>query len=181
MKKHSWSSVTSVSNLSSVKMQLMNRLVSSAILLAPVLAAPNLVPATTTNSASPAVLFKPSPGDSINDCGDSSFENDTSNASPTADDCEMIARNIAGGGTWEVPFSGQHQLVQYGSCAFGVQWNGNTATHYYVGNQDIMDLINSAVTMFEWNGLVGARGVMNCESDELNAMGGNVLWGLYHN
>lgn len=37
---------------------------------------------------------------SINDCGDSSFINQSSGGSPKVSDCQQITRNIAGGGTW---------------------------------------------------------------------------------
>lgn len=37
---------------------------------------------------------------SVNDCGDSTFVNQSSGGSPTVSDCQQIARNIAGGGTW---------------------------------------------------------------------------------
>jgi hypothetical protein len=157
---------------------------AAAIFVTSVWAAPQGSPATTTNGASPVVLFTPSPGNSVNDCGDSSFQNESSSGSPTVNDCLQIATNIAGGGTWTVSTIGspQHQLVQYGTCAFGVTWNGsNQASTYYIGNQDIIDLIHSSINMFQWNGLVGSKGVMNCKSDEEGASGGNVLWGLYHN
>ena len=39
---------------------------------------------------------------SINNCGDSSFINQSSGGSPRVSDCQQIARNIAGRGTWEV-------------------------------------------------------------------------------
>ena len=37
---------------------------------------------------------------SINNCGDSTFVNQSSGGSPRVEDCLRIARNIAGGGTW---------------------------------------------------------------------------------
>lgn len=141
-------------------------------------AAPPPAPGTTRNANSPAVIFTAgSPGDWINDCGDSSFTNRSSGGSPRVDDCRQIAANINGGGTWEVEnFAGsQHQLVQYGTCAFGVQGTGaSNSVYFYVGNSDIIDLINSSIDKFQWNGLVGSEGVMNCQP------GQDVKWGLYH-
>lgn len=37
---------------------------------------------------------------SINDCADSSFENQSSSGSPKISDYQQMAANIAGGGTW---------------------------------------------------------------------------------
>lgn len=78
--------------------------------------------------------------DSINDCYDSSFENQTSDASPLVSDCQQIAVNIADGGTWSTGDAGyQRQLVQYGTCALGVSGDFQ-AQVFYVGNQDIIDV-----------------------------------------
>jgi hypothetical protein len=91
-------------------MQFTNMLPATlTMLLTLVAAAP-----TTVNQRSSAVIFTAE--SSINDCGNSSFENESSGASPTVSDCRQIAANIAGGGTWEVEnLAGeQHQLVQYG-------------------------------------------------------------------
>ncbi|PPQ75191.1 hypothetical protein CVT24_010130 [Panaeolus cyanescens] len=135
--------------------------------------------------------------DSVNDCGTSTFDNQTSGASPRVDDCLTIARNIAGGGSWvcyfwffiiawaltvlkAVALLAQHQLVQYGTCAFGVQAGFYLGvTNFKVGNSDIIDLINDSVRMFQWNGLVGSKGTMACQSDP-SQLPIIVDWGLYH-
>lgn len=77
---------------------------------------------------------------SVNDCGDSTFVNKSSGGSPLVADCQVITRNIAGGGTWH-PGAGGYwvQLVQYGTCAFGVQGESEAAVAN-VGNQDIIDV-----------------------------------------
>jgi hypothetical protein len=49
---------------------------------------------------------------------------------------------------------------------------------YKVGNQDIIDLINDSVSKFQRDGLVGSKGVMNCQQLGLDLT--YVLWGLYH-
>lgn len=67
--------------------------------------------------------------------------------------------------------------MSYGTCAFGVQSFDVGATWYNVGNQDIIDLINSSIQKFTWNGLVGSKGNMHCQGDK---NGGSVDWGLYH-
>lgn len=119
--------------------------------------------------------------DSIGYCDTSSFENETSGASPSADDCRQIAANIADDGDWTVGGYGvQHQLVQYESCAFGVE--SSDWTVYKVGNQDIIDLINDSISQYESDGKIGSKGTMKCK----HAVGGDgntpsVTWGLYHN
>ncbi|KAF2830339.1 hypothetical protein CC86DRAFT_402385 [Ophiobolus disseminans] len=118
--------------------------------------------------------------DSINDCGDSSFENQSSGGSPKVSDCQQMARNIAGGGTWTTTFYLQRTLVTHKTCAFGVysQGSSNTGTAFNVGNQDIIDLVNTSIAKFQWNGLVGAKGKMPCEG--VRADWADVEWGLYH-
>lgn len=126
------------------------------------------------------------PRNSINDCGDSSFESTTSAGSPHKTDCEQLARNIASGGTWTFNSGGtQWQLASYGSCAFGAQ----TAClpHHCpaggilvkIGNQDIINVITESVKEFtNADGLVGAKGIMDCQEvgdDHPIA----VLWGIY--
>lgn len=94
---------------------------------------------------------------SINDCGDSTFVNQSSGGSPKVPDCQQLAKNINGGGTWTIWPTGQHQLAQYGTCAFGAETDAGWAN---IGNQDIIDLINSSIQRFQWNGLVGSKGRM---------------------
>jgi hypothetical protein len=61
--------------------------------------------------------------------------------------------------------------------AFGVR--GTTNRYYFiVGNQDIIDLINDSVNRFQWNGLVGSRGDMQCRV--VGSGQDAVSWGLYH-
>ncbi|KAH7129015.1 putative necrosis-inducing factor-domain-containing protein [Dactylonectria macrodidyma] len=117
---------------------------------------------------------------SINDCGDSTFINQSSGGSPTVNDCRQIAYNIRNGGTWTVGAGGEHhQLVQYGTCAFGAQGDGSINAAY-IGNQDIIDLINSSIDKFQWNGLVGAKGSMGCQSLKGLVGGATMNWGIYH-
>lgn len=84
----------------------------------------------------------------INDCGDSTFINRSSGGSPRVADCEQLARNIAGDGTWTVDDSAQHQLAQYGTCAFGVTVHSDGAWYAYIGNEDIRDLIFDSIKRF---------------------------------
>jgi hypothetical protein len=80
-------------------------------------------------------------------------------------------------GTWTVQLGSQHQLVQYGTCAIVVGANPGSGT-VHVGYQDIIDLINTSINKFSYQGKVGAKGVTSCQG----ALGGNptVNWGLYH-
>ncbi|KAF4464653.1 hypothetical protein FALBO_8509 [Fusarium albosuccineum] len=106
-------------------------------------------------------------------CGDSSFENQTSGASPRVVDCQQLNYNIRNGGTWFVGGS-QRQLASYGDCAFGARVNAGPACWArWVGNQDIIDLINDSIARYGGNGLVGAKGEMKCNG------GCTVDWGLY--
>ncbi|KAK3936951.1 hypothetical protein QBC46DRAFT_461157 [Diplogelasinospora grovesii] len=116
----------------------------------------------------------------VNDCGTSTFVDQTSSASPLVADCLQIVKNIEGtSGEWEVEnaLGDQHQLVQSGTCKFGVQGMGkNGNINFHVGSQDIVDIINQAVKQFGGSGQVGAEGDMTCNGD---VKGQDVQWGLY--
>ncbi|KAK9358199.1 putative necrosis-inducing factor-domain-containing protein [Lipomyces starkeyi] len=118
---------------------------------------------------------------SVNDCGDSTFIDGSSSASPTVADCLQIATNIAGGGTWTVSqMSSFKTLATYGTCAFGVvaaPGQGGMDL-FHVGNQDIIDLINSSNELFNWNGLMGASGQMPCQQVGFGPL--NINWAIYH-
>ncbi|KAJ5605485.1 hypothetical protein N7510_008266 [Penicillium lagena] len=116
--------------------------------------------------------------DSINDCGASTFVDQTTGGSPTVSDCQQMIDNIADGGSWEVPDTAQRQLVQYGTCAFGAQQDSDGGI-IYVGNSDIIDLVTTAIDLFQWEGLVGATGDMPCNI--VGASTSNTTWGLYYN
>lgn len=122
---------------------------------------------------------------SVNDCGDSTFVNQSSEGSPLISDCLQIAANIAGGGTWttyEGADINPRQIVSYGTCVMDVKGNTPNDGSFNVGNQDIIDLINSAVDMFAFDGKVGAIGNMNCQGwlSFSEAYTSNVDWRLYH-
>jgi hypothetical protein len=130
-------------------------------------------------SENPAALLLAKRGQE-NTCGDSTFENKSSPASPKVSDCQTIARNIAGGGKWTVGAGGEHhQLVQFGTCAFGAQGAGSDMNSAFIGNTDIIDLINDSIRRFEWNGLVGASGVVGCRSMTGLVGGVRMRWGIY--
>lgn len=139
-----------------------------ATLFASTLAAP-----VTVNPAAPSEILK---RDSINDCEDSSFQNDTSTASPLVADCLQLAANIAGGGTWTLRGTdGSRSLAWYGTCIFGA----STTWPVKVGNQDIIDMINTSVDRFQWNGLIGASGSVDCQNEAFSGTN-TIQWGIYH-
>ncbi|CAK7212940.1 hypothetical protein SCUCBS95973_001630 [Sporothrix curviconia] len=115
-----------------------------------------------------------------NDCQSSSFIDQTSDASPSVDDCQHIIDNIVGTtGEWTTQVVGenQRQLVSYGSCKFGVQAtdeHGNV--NFKVAAQDIVDIITDAISQFGGSGKVGAKGYMDC-SGNINSQ--DIEWGLY--
>jgi Pathogen effector len=164
-----------------VKMKSLKGLAALAMFFSSMSAAPISSADITSNQSSPSVLFKRAlDNNSIRDCGDSSYDNQTSGASPTGGDCIQITKNIAGGGSWEVESSSgdQHQLVQYGSCALGVQGHTGGGSLFHVGNQDIINIIYESINKYMTNGLVGSKGTMTCQGE----IGGDVTvdWGLYH-
>jgi hypothetical protein len=152
-------------------------LAAFAVLLAAAVAAPLDTTVTTSNGVAPAVLFQSNFPSSNDECGASTFINNSSPASPTVSDCLRIASNIALGGTWQVSVANLHKIVQYGTCAFGVTAVVGENVLFHVGNQDIIDLIHSSIDMFQWDGLVGAQGQMWCNPK----MSEKVQWEIYHN
>lgn len=114
-------------------------------------------------------------------CGDSTFEDQTSGASALVDDCRTIIRNIEGDATTDftTPVVGKNQreLVHFGTCSFGVEAtkvDGNS--EFYVGGQDIIDIINEAIKRFGGSGKVGAKGDMRCNGIIKQQ---DVKWGIY--
>jgi hypothetical protein len=105
-------------------------------------------------------VTKPSPSD----CESSSFVDQTSDASPSVDDCMGIVNNIKGTqGEWEVEnaIGTQHQIVQYGDCKFGIQGlNKKGNVDFNIGAQDIVDIITTSIQMFGGGGKIGAKGDM---------------------
>ncbi len=117
-----------------------------------------------------------------NDCGTSTFVGATSSGSPLIDDCRVIIKNIQGTqGEWTFDnvFGTQKAGPSWGTCTFGAQGeDANGSAAFYIGAQDIIDLINSAIEQFGSNGLVGASGTMTCRGN-INQVP-DVLWGIYH-
>lgn len=112
-------------------------------------------------------------------CGDSSFEDQTSEASPLASDCLTIIRNIQGtDGSWNTFIEQQRTIVTFGSCKLGVTGKGRKGnSNFDVGAQDVVDLIRESIKKFARDdGRVGAKGKMQCNG---NIKKQDVEWGLY--
>ena len=115
------------------------------------------------------------------ECGDSTFENQSSDASPNVKDCRAIIENIKGNGDtdWTTQVAGkkQREIAKAGSCSFGVEAtevHGNI--NFKVGGQDVIDIINEAIKRFGGSGKVGAKGNMKCNG---NIKSQPVKWGIY--
>ena len=120
---------------------------------------------------------------SINDCGASTFLNQGSDGSPLVADCKTINRNIAGGGTFEVG-CGEGQLVKakFGTCQWAAKCTPQGLNNAFIGNQDIIDTINSSIQKFGARSppKVGSKGVMNCQSIQGGGLSQKITWYLYH-
>ncbi|KAB5522068.1 putative necrosis-inducing factor-domain-containing protein [Coniochaeta sp. 2T2.1] len=118
-------------------------------------------------------------------CGPSTFEDATSSTSPLASDCLIIAKNVRLGGKWNVESvtGNQHQLVQFGTCAFGVEPKDRKGGYFEIGNLDIIDIIQDSVNKFadKHGGKVNSAGETDCKGS-LAATGSSykVRWGIYH-
>ncbi|CAK7233697.1 hypothetical protein SCUCBS95973_008685 [Sporothrix curviconia] len=114
------------------------------------------------------------------DCQSSSFIDETSDGSPSVDDCMQIVNNIIGtNGEWTTQVVGKNQreLVSYGSCKFGVQAtdeHGNV--NFQVAAQDIVDIITDSISKFGGSGKIGAKGYMDCDGN-INSQ--DIEWGIY--
>ncbi|KAF3392821.1 hypothetical protein F1880_008720 [Penicillium rolfsii] len=113
-------------------------------------------------------------------CGDSTFIDQGSGASPLVEDCKQIIKNIEGtdGDYNTSPLEKQRQLLHYGTCHFGVTGKGiNGNVSFKTGNQDVIDIINDAIKKFgRSDGRIGAKGTMQCQG---NIKEQTVDWGIY--
>jgi hypothetical protein len=141
-------------------------------------------PTPGVSDASAEVLFTRAAAKKVNDCADSSFINKSSGGSPLISDCQKIASNIAAGGTWTIGCGGgasaERTYATYGTCAVGAHCSFSTSDAAYIGNQDTIDIINSSIQKFSWQGKVGAQGVMGCQSINNRDHSLEVTWGIYH-
>lgn len=129
-----------------------------------------------SNSSAPGYPCNPLQG--VTKCSGYTYQDETSSASPKVSDCQTIVKNIQGtNGEWTTGIGGQRDIASFGSCNFGVQNSGVTGdVTFYTGSQDIVNIINQAISQYASNGLVGAKGYMECGGD---AGSQKVEWGLY--
>ncbi|KAI0600570.1 putative necrosis-inducing factor-domain-containing protein [Biscogniauxia sp. FL1348] len=113
-----------------------------------------------------------------NFCGVSSFEDRTSDGSPSSSDCECVR-------DWSAAHKGYYSInksdadtffpvITCGTCRFGVDTSNFFGAH--VGNKDIVDVVSTALSLFPSGGRVGAYGEMGCENSFVTA---GTRWGLY--
>jgi hypothetical protein len=105
----------------------------------------------------------------------------TDKYSPLAADCIELAHRISGEGEWKFSSLGihlWHQLVEWGTCAFGCRISAIEALGL-IGNQDIIDIIVDSVRDFTLDGKVAAKMRMDCR----NTAGFTDVWtdcAIYH-
>ena len=121
----------------------------------------------------------------ISNCAESTFEDTTSAGSPLISDCLVMASNIVRTSAVDRPvwmvesfIKQQHQLVQFGTCAFGVQGGKKGDLTFRVGNQDIIDIVHDAIKKFGRDSRVGAKGEMTCNAAVFPP---RISWGIYKN
>ncbi|KAJ3471898.1 hypothetical protein MRS44_001997 [Fusarium solani] len=134
---------------------------------------------TTSKGSSP---YYPCDIPGKNECGDSTFENETSDKSSLLKDYESIIKNIEGDGgtkwTTQVVGKNQRKIAAAGTCAFGVEAtkvDGNV--NFAFGGQDLIDIINTAVEKYNKDGKIGATGDFHCIG---NVKQQPVHWAIYH-
>ncbi|GLA49848.1 hypothetical protein CBS147343_3007 [Aspergillus niger] len=115
------------------------------------------------------------------ECGGLTFVDQTSDAPPKVEDCRQIIKNIEGDATtaWTTQVVGhnQREIASHASCHFGVEaTKTNGSVNFKVGGQDVIDIINDAIAKFARDGLIGAKGNMDCNG---NVKSEPVLWGIY--
>lgn len=111
-------------------------------------------------------------------CGETTFENQGSDASPLVSDCLQIIKNIEGtDGQWNTFIEQQRAIAKSGSCSFGVTGKGRKGnSNFDVGAQDVIDIIRDSVKMYGTTGKVGAKGTMQCNGNIKKQF---VEWGIY--
>ncbi|OAA81632.1 Glycoside hydrolase [Akanthomyces lecanii RCEF 1005] len=115
-------------------------------------------------------------------CGDSTLENQTSDASPLVSGCKEMVRMLEDRELptrWPHvgPLEKQSEICSHKSCKFGVTGKGiHGNVDFKVGAQDVIDLVKDSITKFGGDGRVGSKGTMNCKGNLKNQ---KVDWGLY--
>jgi len=99
-----------------------------------------------------------------NYCGDSTF-NGLGYPWAYVSDCQQLAANIVGDGSWVIPGTNHwHGIASYGTCGFFARSGHANVAISNIGNEDLRDLIRDSINKFQGNGVVGAQGGMPCKS-----------------
>ncbi|KAH6644936.1 hypothetical protein BKA67DRAFT_541932 [Truncatella angustata] len=99
-----------------------------------------------------------------NKCGDTTWDMGTSATSPLASDCDALVKWMEGG-TGGVMLSGlktdgPNLVHREGSCSFMV--TPESAGPFYVGRDDMADLVRDSVARWARDGRVGGGGATRC-------------------
>ncbi|KAK3897850.1 putative necrosis-inducing factor-domain-containing protein [Staphylotrichum tortipilum] len=105
----------------------------------------------------------------LDKCGGSTFTGETSSGSPLIVDCQQLANNLSGSGSWWFyVWAGTKELARYGTCRFMSYTVADFGVS--VGDLDVKDLIRNSIAKVGRDGRVGAKGSMNCYP------GGDAVW-----
>ncbi|KAF2168013.1 glycoside hydrolase family 18 protein [Zasmidium cellare ATCC 36951] len=128
----------------------------------------------TSDPAYPCVALQ-----GLTECRSYTFTDATSDASPLVSDCKDIITNIQGTtGEWTTDITDDRKIVSAGACNMDVKANNEKGdVSFHVGAQDVINIINQAISQFSSNGKVGASGTMTCDGNVNSNQG--VTWGLY--
>jgi hypothetical protein len=131
----------------------------------------------TVNRNDPLYPCLPLPGKT--ECWDFTFEDRTSDASPSVSDCQGIINEVQGSvQNWERNIGPHTDVAEKGACKVGVESGiPNGPVVYWVGDQDVVNIVAESIKRFaRKDGKVGAAGSMRCKGNIGNQY---IKWGLY--
>ncbi|KAK4196110.1 putative necrosis-inducing factor-domain-containing protein [Triangularia verruculosa] len=146
--------------------------------------APQVAPAVYSREVTLNPTYPENTGLAINKrsdrCGHSTFENRGSAGSPWVTDCERMANNLSGSGTWTYSSFDRHKTIaSHGTCAFGIEAAQLFQGVTHVGTQDVKDIVRDSIIKFRRSdGKVGARGEMQC-GPAGSPSDIRIAWGLF--
>jgi hypothetical protein len=115
------------------------------------------------------------------DCDLITYAGDSSCASPLVHDCQVMINNFMDSGSHAVDVGGPHQIANFGSCAFSVHGPASGASQYYVGLQDIIDIVQASIgngSLYnpDLPSVIGAGGTMSCRASPSGRE--DVVWAI---
>ena len=103
----------------------------------------------------------------MNECGQSTFTSESTEASPALQDCQILqqilGQTFVASFGWDVGPESM-ELTAYGTCAFTARAVGKSGT---VGNEDVFDLLRDSIATEARNKHLGVRGSMFCGGVEV--------------